>query len=230
MISSFEYGVCLAVCKPIISLSSRGSVVGSWRLRTVTRFRGIEMRMESAAPTPSLTRSTKVFGISSGRTTGLATSLRSRRLPLALTSTRASFSHSPLNSNAVIVRANLVDTAPAVVSGEAARLAPFPSLGGNRFPTHKDARRRRVRPAVRALRTDEENEPLCDEGRGRRGDEIRWDSHVDQAGDPTRRVVGVQDAEDQIDRKSTRLNSSHGYISYAVFCLKKKKNTKITLS
>src|SRR2546422_5064000 len=29
------------------------------------------------------------------------------------------------------------------------------------------------------------------------------------------------------DRKSTRLNSSHGYISYAVFCLKKKK-TKTT--
>src|SRR6266550_6224951 len=28
------------------------------------------------------------------------------------------------------------------------------------------------------------------------------------------------------DRKSTRLNSSHGYISYAVFCLKKKTNTK----
>src|SRR2546422_8599393 len=27
----------------------------------------------------------------------------------------------------------------------------------------------------------------------------------------------------QPDRKSTRLNSSHGYISYAVFCLKKKK-------
>src|SRR2546422_2185830 len=29
---------------------------------------------------------------------------------------------------------------------------------------------------------------------------------------------------DDRDRKSTRLNSSHGYISYAVFCLKKKKN------
>src|SRR2546422_7206842 len=28
------------------------------------------------------------------------------------------------------------------------------------------------------------------------------------------------------DRKSTRLNSSHGYISYAVFCLKKKKNNE----
>src|SRR5256884_5946047 len=30
------------------------------------------------------------------------------------------------------------------------------------------------------------------------------------------------------DRKSTRLNSSHGYISYAVFCLKKKKNQHTT--
>src|SRR2546429_7382692 len=29
------------------------------------------------------------------------------------------------------------------------------------------------------------------------------------------------------DRKSTRLNSSHGYISYAVFCLKKKKKKKV---
>src|SRR2546429_1782914 len=30
-----------------------------------------------------------------------------------------------------------------------------------------------------------------------------------------------------LDRKSTRLNSSHGYISYAVFCLKKKKKQDI---
>src|SRR2546429_3645668 len=30
-------------------------------------------------------------------------------------------------------------------------------------------------------------------------------------------------AREHTDRKSTRLNSSHGYISYAVFCLKKKK-------
>src|SRR2546422_2186809 len=30
-------------------------------------------------------------------------------------------------------------------------------------------------------------------------------------------------APPKTDRKSTRLNSSHGYISYAVFCLKKKK-------
>src|SRR2546429_1666203 len=32
------------------------------------------------------------------------------------------------------------------------------------------------------------------------------------------------------DRKSTRLNSSHGYISYAVFCLKKKKHNPAQLA
>src|SRR2546429_1689560 len=34
---------------------------------------------------------------------------------------------------------------------------------------------------------------------------------------------GGPSAPEKIDRKSTRLNSSHGYISHAVFCLKKKK-------
>src|SRR2546429_7107469 len=38
-----------------------------------------------------------------------------------------------------------------------------------------------------------------------------------------RKVEGVK-----IDRKSTRLNSSHGYISYAVFCLKKKNTTTLS--
>src|SRR2546429_4326472 len=36
---------------------------------------------------------------------------------------------------------------------------------------------------------------------------------------------GRREAKARADRKSTRLNSSHGYISYAVFCLKKKKHT-----
>src|SRR5438034_7142250 len=47
----------------------------------------------------------------------------------------------------------------------------------------------------------------------------------------TDRDHGARRAHDQ-DRKSTRLNSSHTVISYAVFCLKKKtkkKQTKITL-
>src|SRR5438128_9593724 len=44
-----------------------------------------------------------------------------------------------------------------------------------------------------------------------------WFAALDQL---PRRASGTK------DRKSTRLNSSHGSISYAVFCLKKKKNTK----
>src|SRR3989449_4992592 len=44
---------------------------------------------------------------------------------------------------------------------------------------------------------------------------------------PTKNAIGCCAHElprhREVDRKSTRLNSSHGYISYAVFCLKKKK-------
>src|SRR2546429_6599084 len=43
----------------------------------------------------------------------------------------------------------------------------------------------------------------------------------DRAGRAARRRAG------RPDRKSTRLNSSHGYISYAVFCLKKKKKKNL---
>src|SRR2546429_3310531 len=39
-------------------------------------------------------------------------------------------------------------------------------------------------------------------------------------------MTGAGDKAFCADRKSTRLNSSHGYISYAVFCLKKKKYIK----
>src|SRR2546427_11580345 len=47
---------------------------------------------------------------------------------------------------------------------------------------------------------------------------------VDRHDQRDARVLGVRDR----DRKSTRLNSSHSQISYAVFCLKKKK-TRILL-
>src|SRR3989449_966909 len=43
-----------------------------------------------------------------------------------------------------------------------------------------------------------------------------------------RRAEGPCHRRPRRDRKSTRLNSSHGYISYAVFCLKKKKKIKNT--
>src|SRR5256884_4227076 len=43
---------------------------------------------------------------------------------------------------------------------------------------------------------------------------------------PLERARRVFPARCPGDRKSTRLNSSHGYISYAVFCLKKKKQNR----
>src|SRR2546422_1902202 len=46
---------------------------------------------------------------------------------------------------------------------------------------------------------------------------------VDQPDAPDLHVVLIDIKALFGDRKSTRLNSSHGYISYAVFCLKKKK-------
>src|SRR2546422_11431469 len=54
---------------------------------------------------------------------------------------------------------------------------------------------------------------------GQHEDDDRAD-HADRDGG----AVAVCDP--RRDRKSTRLNSSHGYISYAVFCLKKKKSAK----
>src|SRR2546429_5469849 len=45
---------------------------------------------------------------------------------------------------------------------------------------------------------------------------------------PVQGILAEQRVVLRLDRKSTRLNSSHGYISYAVFCLKKKNNKKAT--
>src|SRR2546421_5941600 len=67
-----------------------------------------------------------------------------------------------------------------------------------------------------------------------RSDHILRDFDADAAAELEKvfqfgRGIGVEIAQDMVaalDRKSTRLNSSHDQISYAVFCLKKKKNTK----
>src|SRR2546422_6679018 len=48
--------------------------------------------------------------------------------------------------------------------------------------------------------------------------------------DLERGVLRDREAGEHRDRKSTRLNSSHGYISYAVFCLKKKNDQTIHAS
>src|SRR2546430_7964612 len=60
----------------------------------------------------------------------------------------------------------------------------------------------------------------------------RLAARVGQRRQGVERTIDVRGAvdEDQVDRKSTRLNSSHSQISYAVFCLKKKKKKKIPSS
>src|SRR5947209_11640808 len=69
----------------------------------------------------------------------------------------------------------------------------------------------------------------------RRDDADHLEVHQGQADRPVPRdrseVLRSRDREPrQEDRKSTRLNSSHANISYAVFCLKKKKKNKNTTS
>src|SRR2546422_8437593 len=59
---------------------------------------------------------------------------------------------------------------------------------------------------------------------GPRGAELDGDVRPGPDGLRPGRVVRRSRGKGRRDRKSTRLNSSHGYISYAVFCLKKKKN------
>src|SRR2546427_6177406 len=56
--------------------------------------------------------------------------------------------------------------------------------------------------------------------------DARYDSHEDHPGDREMSIELKKVSKrfvDNVDRKSTRLNSSHSQISYAVFCLKKKK-------
>src|SRR2546422_2619325 len=50
-----------------------------------------------------------------------------------------------------------------------------------------------------------------------------FDRFAAQTYESKRKLRALIDELKAADRKSTRLNSSHGYISYAVFCLKKKK-------
>src|SRR5207248_3746217 len=69
--------------------------------------------------------------------------------------------------------------------------------------------------------------------RHRGGEQYRVRGHCDlrsdqahvEGGDFAPEETGA-DGDDGVDRKSTRLNSSHRTISYAVFCLKKKKKNK----
>src|SRR2546422_1446562 len=61
----------------------------------------------------------------------------------------------------------------------------------------------------------------------RSGENVPLRELLDEACKRARKIIEEKNPDlseaETIDRKSTRLNSSHGYISYAVFCLKKKK-------
>src|SRR5207247_11147665 len=85
-------------------------------------------------------------------------------------------------------------------------LFPYTSLFRSRCEPEVDAE---IHPGLFALRL---------EG-GERGKQPGTDAAVREL---------VQGREQAQDRKSTRLNSSHEWISYAVFCLKKKKRKKKT--
>src|SRR5687768_17981178 len=88
-------------------------------------------------------------------------------------------------------------------------LFPYTTLFRSLAERHvADPARFRVEDAERSLALG----GVPDGAVGRRGDVV----------DPG--ALGqLEDLGVRRDRKSTRLNSSHGYISYAVFCLKKKK-------
>src|SRR5438309_5059498 len=78
--------------------------------------------------------------------------------------------------------------------------------------------------------------------KARREEDIMGGQHRADRREPKRQVArvanriedeghdGERDQPAEIDRKSTRLNSSHSSISYAVFCLKKKKKQKRTIT
>src|SRR3712207_7822992 len=64
------------------------------------------------------------------------------------------------------------------------------------------------------------------------GESLRADEHPVPGGKAGRRAEGRGERAGVVrpeDRKSTRLNSSHANISYAVFCLKKKNKTDVIL-
>src|SRR5205809_2564541 len=99
-----------------------------------------------------------------------------------------------------------------------ARLEPLPPTPMGRPPGRTPATRGRSR-SHRGGTAEVEDRRI--------GVTVRWCCRLTQAftSGATRPAVDTINCAKRVlrDRKSTRLNSSHGYISYAVFCLKKKK-------
>src|SRR5256884_6325051 len=101
------------------------------------------------------------------------------------------------------LRKRLPETSPDLV-----RVLPVRASPGWTF----DARSAGTRPKRIAVRSEA----------ARVNSRVRWSKWICCPSCSTKKLK-LKPARSR-DRKSTRLNSSHGYISYAVFCLKKKKN------
>src|SRR5207245_11568765 len=112
---------------------------------------------------------------------------------------------------APVARATLAD---AVAAAGGARAGPGPARGARvRRPSAGVLRRVVRRPGARAAHGARGRGPALGPDEARR---------AARPAPPAARAA----ARRRGDRKSTRLNSSHGSISYAVFCLKKKKKTQ----
>src|SRR2546430_7302944 len=90
-------------------------------------------------------------------------------------------------------------------------LFPYTTL----FRSDAQKHQRQSAPRERQHREPVERDDHADRAEGPRDDDSRMEELEPEAQQPGE--------EEQRDRKSTRLNSSHSQISYAVFCLKKKK-------
>src|SRR3712207_8785125 len=82
-------------------------------------------------------------------------------------------------------------------------------------------------PYTTLFRSHTRREDLGHHGDGSAYEDGLYDRERQVRQDGAKQAAGVHEQEEG-DRKSTRLNSSHANISYAVFCLKKKKTTHPT--
>src|SRR2546422_1150893 len=116
-----------------------------------------------------------------------------------------------MTSQAQTPRRSKVTTTPATQEDRKRALDGDAVVNGGSAPTPPPGRRHRSeRTSTGCAATSVRRTPGA-----RRSSQTRW---------PRRRWASS--CPWQPDRKSTRLNSSHGYISYAVFCLKKKKKRR----
>src|SRR5699024_12853130 len=101
---------------------------------------------------------------------------------------------------------------------------PPPPSDTPSFPTRRSSDLEAVELPGRAIRRGDKVRKLAPRGENKAKDDRLWRvQRVERVDGKRLAHLSALEAEDpETDRKSTRLNSSHVSISYAVFCLKKK--------